>query len=253
MSSVTKALAATACFCFVSSAIYLLNDVIDREQDLAHPEKRHRPIAAGLVSTHLALGTAVTLAGLGLSAALILSVPFAAVLAGYAALTLVYSFFLKHQVILDVLTIAIGFVLRVIAGAVVIDVEASEWLLICMGLLALLLAFGKRRHEALLLTDTAADHRQVLNHYTPAFTDAMVILTAGATIASYAVYAATGQPAEDHLAATLPFVLYGVFRYLWLVFHDDQGGSPTEIAWTDRPLITTVVLWAITAGLLLTF
>jgi 4-hydroxybenzoate polyprenyltransferase len=242
---------AVACFCATSSALYLLNDVLDREEDRAHPEKRQRPIAAGLLRMRVALTAAASLGFVALVAALLLDALFALVLVGYATLTIVYTLVLKYEVILDVMSIAAGFVLRVLAGTAVLRVEPSAWILICTGLLALLLAFAKRRHEMLLLAGDRGDHRRVLAQYSPAFIDAMIVLTAGMTLTSYAIYTAIGRPATHHLAATLPFVLFGVLRYLWLVFHKGEGGSPTELVWADRPLLLAVLLWALTAALLL--
>lgn len=251
-SATLLALSATACFCLTSSAVYLLNDVLDRELDRAHPVKRYRPVAAGTLAPRTALLTASALGLCALAGALAIDVDFALVLGGYAGLMLLYTFVLKHHVLVDVVTIAAGFVLRVIAGAAAIDVEASVWLLLCMGLVALLLALGKRRGESRLLAGDAAAHRAVLAGYGARHLDAMILVIAAATVGSYGVYTAIGRAAEHHLAATIPFVLCGVGRYLWLVFHHDQGDSPTDMAWTDRILIATVAVWALTTGLLLT-
>jgi 4-hydroxybenzoate polyprenyltransferase len=166
-------------------------------------------------------------------------------------LTILYTMVLKHEVILDVMSIAAGFVIRVVAGAAVVSVEPSAWILICTGLLALMLAFAKRRHEGLSLAEAGTNHRRVLVHYSPAFVDGMIILTSGATLTAYAAYTTTGTAAEHHLAGSLPFVLYGVLRYLWIVFHRNGGGSPTAVVWSDRPLQIAILGWVVTVGALL--
>lgn len=248
---VLRVLAGVGCFCAASGGLYLFNDVVDRENDRRHPEKRNRPIAAGLIDVRSALIAAAALVILALAAGLALEPLFFVTLAGYCGLTVLYTFVLKHEVILDVMSIAAGFVLRVLAGAAIVDVRPSVWILICTGLLAILLGFAKRRHETITLSGDRATHRQVLADYSVSFLDAMIIISAGMTLAAYAVYTATGEPGTHHLAATLPFVLYGVFRYLWLVYHRHEGGNPTELVWSDRGLMITVALWLVTAAALL--
>ena len=235
--------AAVLCFCIASSGVYLVNDVLDREEDRFHPEKRLRPVAAGLLPVRTALIAAGVLLGVALGAGLALDPLFGGVLATYMAVSLLYTVRLKHEVILDVMGIAAGFVLRVVAGAAVIRVEPSVWILVCTGLLALLLAFGKRRSEVLSLAEEGVRHRRVLGDYNIAFLDAMLQLMAATTIASYAIYTATGVPATHHLAVTIPLVLYGVVRYLWLVMYREASGSPTALVWADRPLQITIALW----------
>ncbi len=176
---------------------------------------------------------------------------FSLVLACYAAVSLSYTLYLKHEVILDVMGIAAGFVLRVVAGAAVIHTEPSVWILICTGLLALMLGFGKRRHEVISLGEEGARHRQVLSYYSVTFLDSMLQLTAAITLASYAIYTANGVPASKHLAVTLPLVLYGVVRYLWLVKEKGLGGSPTALVWTDRPLQVTLAAWVLLSAAML--
>lgn len=234
---------AVVCFCVMSSAVYLLNDVLDREEDRIHPDKRLRPVAAGQLPVRYALQAAAALGLVALLAALVIDPFFSLVLASYAAVSLAYTVYLKHEVILDVMGIAAGFVLRVVAGAVVIRVEPSVWILICTGLLALMLGFGKRRHEVVSLGEDSVRHRQVLSYYSVTFLDSMLQITAATTIASYAIYTTTGVPASKHLAVTLPLVLYGVVRYLWLVKEQGLGGSPTTLVWTDRPLQITLAAW----------
>lgn len=249
--AVLRALGAVAVFCLAASAIYLVNDVVDREADRAHPTKRNRPIAAGRVSPTTALTAAGALMGGAIGLALAIHWRLGVIAAAYVLISIAYSVWLKHIVIIDVFTVASGFVLRVLGGAAAIVVEPSIWLIICMGFLALMLGFGKRRGEARLLADGGVDHRAVLAHYTPAFADAMVILTAGLALAAYAAYSATGRPAERHMAVTLPFVMYGVFRYLWLIFHRDRGDSPTELALSDPAIIAAVVAWGAAAATLM--
>jgi 4-hydroxybenzoate polyprenyltransferase len=251
VSNVLTVAAAVACFCAASSAVYLVNDVVDRDEDRHHPDKRTRPIAAGIVPVRVALWAAVVLGAVALAAAVALDPWFAAVLAGYVVMSLVYSLALKDEVILDVMWIAAGFLLRVAAGAVVIRVEPSPWIFICTALLALMLAFGKRRCEVHTLEDGGVNHRPVLRNYSVSFLDSMLQITAATTVASYAVYTATGAPADDHLAGTLPFVLYGILRYMWLVIHEGKGSSPTALVWSDRPLQVTIVLWVVTSAVLL--
>jgi 4-hydroxybenzoate polyprenyltransferase len=234
---------AVACFCVVSSAVYLVNDVLDRGEDRIHPTKRLRPVAAGELPVRTALWAAVVLAVVAIGAALALDPLFCLVLCAYGVVSMSYTLWLKHEVILDVMGIAAGFVLRVIAGAAVIRVEPSVWILICTGLLALMLGFGKRRHEVISLGEDSPRHRQVLSYYSVTFLDSMLQLTAATTLASYAIYTATGVPASKHLAVTLPLVLYGVVRYLWLVKEKGLGGSPTTLVWTDRPMQVTLLAW----------
>lgn len=248
---VLRALGAVAVFCLAASAIYLINDVLDRAADRAHPTKRFRPIAAGRVSVGTAVGVAVVLMVVAAAGAFVIDWRLGVIAAAYVLISVAYSAWLKHVVIIDVFTVASGFVLRVLGGAAAIDVEPSIWLIICMGFLALMLGFGKRRGEARLLADGAVDHRAVLAHYSATFADAMVILTAGLALAAYAAYSATGRPADRHMAVTLPFVMYGVFRYLWLIFHRDRGDSPTELALSDPAIVLAVVGWGAAAAVLM--
>ncbi|MEQ8833919.1 MAG: decaprenyl-phosphate phosphoribosyltransferase [Miltoncostaeaceae bacterium] len=243
--------AAIACFCAASSGVYLINDVLDRAEDRVHPSKRLRPVASGALSVRAALGAAGALLVAALAGGLLITLPFALTLVAYLAVTLTYTVWLKHQVLLDVMAIAAGFVLRVVGGAAAIAVRPSDWILICTGLLALMLGFAKRRGEVLALAGGGADHRRVLADYSVPFLDAMLYLTAGVTVVSYAVYTTTGAPGEAHLVATVPFVLYGVIRYLWLAISRDQGESPTAVIWEDRPLQVCVIAWAALSAVLL--
>ena len=245
--AVAAALLAFLVFCALSGAVYLVNDVFDREQDRRHPLKARRPIAAGAVGVPLALSTAALLGLLGLASAWLLGPRFLAVAATYLALLIGYSMFLKHIVILDVLTIAAGFVLRAEAGGVAIAVPVSQWLLICTSLLALFLALAKRRHELLLLAEGATGHRPILDEYTPYLLDQMIAVVTASTLIAYVFYAISPETAlrfgTPLLGLTVPFPLYGIFRYLYLVHRREEGGSPADLLLTDRPLVIAVVLW----------
>jgi 4-hydroxybenzoate polyprenyltransferase len=243
-----------AIFCALSGAIYLVNDVLDREQDRRHPLKAGRPIASGAVSPRLALTTAAILGPGGLVAALILGPPFFLIAAGYVVLMSSYSVFLKHVVIVDVLTIAAGFTLRAAAGAAAIEVPISHWLLVCTTLLALFIALSKRRHELTLLMGSATDHRRSLGDYTPYLLDQMISVVTASTVIAYAFYTIspeTTQKFGDLLPLTIPFPLYGIFRYLYLVHRRDQGGSPAELVLNDRPLLVCVALWVLSVILII--
>jgi 4-hydroxybenzoate polyprenyltransferase len=247
--AVGAALAAFAIFCGLSGAIYLLNDVADRDKDRLHPDKRMRPIASGRLSVRAALVAAAVLIVGGLAAALWLSRPFALVALTYVVLLSAYSARLKHVVIVDVLVVAIGFVLRAAAGALVIGVAISGWLLICTVLLALFLALGKRRHEVLTLGESAAGHRPILAEYSAGLLDQMIAVVTASTVTAYALYTMSPETvAKFHtpfLPATLPFVLYGIFRYLYLLYHRQLGGNPTDMVVRDRPLVLNTLLWMI--------
>ena len=243
-----RAAAAFVIFCGLSGVVYLLNDVLDRDSDRRHPIKAHRPIASGAVSTATALGAAGVLAVAGLGGAFALGWPFGVVAAGYVALQSLYSGPLKHIVIIDVLTIAIGFVLRAVAGAVAVDVAISHWLLVCTILLALFIALAKRRHELVLLADGATSHRPILSEYSPYLLDQMISVVTASTLVAYIFYTIspeTEQKFGTHwLGLTIPFPIYGIFRYLYLVHRREGGGSPADLLITDRPLLVCVALWA---------
>lgn len=254
-SAVGKAVAAYAIFCALSSAVYLINDVLDRDSDRQHPLKRQRPIASGAIGAVPALGTALLLAIAGGTAAFVLGARFGAVATAYLALLVLYSGPLKHIVIIDVLTIAVGFVLRAVAGAVAVDVEISRWLLVCTILLALFIALAKRRHELTLLADTAASHRPILGEYSPYLLDQMIAVVTASTLVAYAFYTISPETEQKFgtpwLGLTIPFPLYGIFRYLYLVHQRAGGGSPADMLFTDRPLLACVALWALMVALII--
>jgi 4-hydroxybenzoate polyprenyltransferase len=253
--SVLYASAAFVVFCALSGVVYLLNDVADREADRKHPLKRHRPIASGALSTTSALVAAGIIGAAALGAAFWLRFDFGLFAAAYVGLLAFYSGPLKHVVIIDVLTIAIGFVLRAAAGAVVIDVPISNWLLVVTILGALFLALSKRRHELVLLGDEATSHRASLQEYSPYLLDQMISVVTASTLVAYAFYTINPETVEKfhttHLGLTLPFLLYGIFRYLYLVHQKERGGSPAEMLLNDRPLLGCVALWALAVALII--
>jgi 4-hydroxybenzoate polyprenyltransferase len=236
-------------FCALSGTVYLLNDVADFEQDRLHPVKRLRPIARGALSRRAAALLAVGLGIASAGASLLLGPLFASCAVAYLVLNLLYSFYLKDAVILDVLCISLGFVLRAVAGAVAIGVVISEWLLVCTLLLALFLALAKRRHELVTLSATASGHRKALSEYSPYLLDQMISVVTASTLTAYAFYTlapdTVAKYRTDRLAWTIPFVLYGIFRYLYLVHQKEKGGSPSDVLLTDRPLLAAVALWAV--------
>ncbi|MGE5359475.1 MAG: decaprenyl-phosphate phosphoribosyltransferase [Bacteroidales bacterium] len=253
--ALVRSLAAFAIFCALSSVVYLLNDVADRDGDRQHPLKCRRPIACGDLPVGTALIAAAVLAAAGLSAGFALSPSFGIVALAYVSLVTLYSMRLKHVVILDVLTLSIGFVLRAVAGAVVIDVAISHWLLVCTILLALFIALSKRRHELVLLADRAAGHRRILGEYSPYLLDQMISVVTASTLIAYIFYTIspeTEQKFQTHwLGLTIPFPLYGIFRYLYLVHQKEGGGSPTTMLMNDRPLLACVALWAIAVAVII--
>lgn len=253
--AVWTALAAFAIFCALSGAMYLLNDVADRERDRRHPRKRERPVAAGRLSPARAVVIALVLIAGGLGAALAISRGFAAAAAVYVALLGAYSAWLKHLVIADVLVVAFGFVLRAVAGALAIGVAISGWLIICTMLIALFLALGKRRHEVLTLGDEAREHRPILAEYSAALLDQMIAVVTASTVTAYALYTMSPETvAKFHtqlLPATLPFVLYGIFRYLYLLYRRQLGGNPSELFLNDRALLVNSGLWMLTVLLII--
>ncbi len=235
-------------FCALSGAIYLLNDVADRDKDRRHPDKRCRPVAAGRLPVPVALAAAAALLAGSLAASLAINTPVAAVALAYTLLLGAYSVWLKHLVIVDVIVVALGFVLRAMAGAVAIGVDISGWLLICTILIALFLALGKRRHEVLTLGPAAAEHRPILAQYSAALLDQMIAVVTASTVTAYALYTMSPDTVARFetrlLPVTLPFVLYGIFRYLYLLYHEDRGGNPAELVLGDRPLVVNALLWS---------
>lgn len=246
--AVGRSLAAFFIFCALSGVVYLLNDVSDRDADRLHPLKRQRPIAAGDVSPAAALGLAAVLGVGAVAAAFWLRPAFGWTGVAYLALFAGYSRVLKHVVILDVLTIAIGFVLRAAAGAAAIAVPVSQWLLVCTILLALFLGLSKRRHELTLLAQSASGHRKILEEYNPYLLDQMIGVVTASTLVAYIIYCTSPETTDKfgtaNLVLTTPFPIYGIFRYLYLV-HQKGVGSPSEVLLTDRPLVACIALWGL--------
>jgi 4-hydroxybenzoate polyprenyltransferase len=246
--ALSVAVAAFGVFCALSGAIYLFNDVADREADRNHPLKRERPVASGQLSTATALTTGIALGIGSVAAAFAIGTQFGLVAVTYLAALLLYSAALKHVVIVDVLIIAAGFLDLAIAGALAVNVPIGHWLLVCTTLLALFLALSKRRHELTLLAEGASDHRRILEEYSPYLLDQMIGVVTSSTLIAYTVYATSADTAArlgtGKLGLTIPFVLYGIFRYLYLVHQKRGGGSPTAMLLTDRPLLGCVALWA---------
>jgi 4-hydroxybenzoate polyprenyltransferase len=248
---VLRSVAAFAMFCLLASTIYLWNDAADAEADRAHPTKRQRPIAAGRIGKRQAVGVGAGLLVLALLIAWQLGTTVFGLAGTYVALNILYTLRLKEMVLLDVFAVAAFFLLRLLAGSAAIGVTASVWLLLCGGLLALYLGFTKRRHELTMLGASSAEHRSVLSHYSTAFLDQMSSVLLAVTVVSYIMYTLTSETArqvgDDALSYSTIFVLYGVFRYLFLV-HQRNGGSPTKTLLTDRSLMVTVVLWVAYCG-----
>jgi 4-hydroxybenzoate polyprenyltransferase len=243
-------------FCLASSAAYLLNDIFDRERDRQHPEKAKRPIAAGVLGVAPAAVSATILWMGGMVMAFFVNLHVLWIVGGYLVLQLLYSFLLKHVVILDLFVIAAGFVLRVAAGAEAIPVPISSWLFVCTVLISLFLGTAKRRHELCSL-EKAEDHRATLGKYSPYLLDQMIAITAAATVVSYSLYTLSEDTISkfgtDQLKWTIPFVLFGLFRYLYLVHVRKQGDQPEKVLFTDIPLLINVLLYGVVVVLVLYF
>jgi 4-hydroxybenzoate polyprenyltransferase len=249
MDSFLRTLAGFFLFCLISSAVYLLNDISDMEADRKHPEKKHRPIASGQLPLNVAGSAAIILILISLSTAYLLEQTLAIILAIYLGINILYSNWLKHVPILDVLIISTGFVLRVAAGVALITVERfSPWLYVMTTLFSLYIGFGKRRAEMTLLSQGAASHRKVLDGYTLPLIDQYITIVSGTTIVTYSLYTFTAPnlPPNHAMMLTIPFVVYGIFRYLQLIQTGHAAGAPDEVALTDRPLQITVLLWGLT-------
>ena len=244
-------------FSLIASCVYILNDIIDRRKDRLHPVKMLRPIASGVLPVTTAAVALGVLLVFTITASFAVGTLFAATIIAYFAWNVIYSLFLKEAVIIDVMAIAMSFILRIVAGAFAIDVPLSEWLLICTSLLALFLGFSKRRHELTLLEDNAQGHRRVLLEYSPYFLDQMISLVTASTLICYILYTLDGDTiakfGSKNLLFTVPFVLYGLFRYLYLVHQRKTGGDPTAELLTDKPLLVNVFLWGLTVILVIYF
>jgi 4-hydroxybenzoate polyprenyltransferase len=246
-SAVVWSLAAFIIFCLVSSSVYIVNDIVDAEQDRQHPTKRRRPIASGRLPLSLAVPAAIFLSAFGIALSLAINIYFTLIAAIYLVLNLLYSFSLKHVVILDVLLVSLFFVLRAAAGAAAINVEISHWLLICTLLLALFIALSKRRHELVLLEANASAHRASLTEYSPYLLDQMIAVVTASTVMAYILYTVDSRTVAEFgttwLMATVPCVIYGVLRYLYLVHQKGEGGDPDRIILSDRPFLVNLLVW----------
>ena len=242
--------------CLVSGTVYIINDLADIEKDRQHPRKRNRPIASGQLGIRPATVAAILIPLVALPLGFLLNTVFGAILTGYLLLQIAYSFWLKDIVIIDVMLIAGGFLLRVAAGVALVDAERfSPWLYVCMTLLALLIGFGKRRHELVLLKENANVHRQSLQEYNLSLLNHVISVVTASTLLAYALYtfSAEGLPSNHAMMLTIPFVLYGIFRYLYLIHVKGMGGAPEEIALSDRPLQATVILWGLSVVIVMYF
>ncbi len=249
VTAIGQVIAGFALFCLVASAIYFINDLRDRAADRLHPKKRFRPIAAGEIPVRLAWVVALSGLGVAIPLSFLLRPLFGVIIVGYVALQVAYTYWLKEQIILDVFALAASFVLRAMAGAVVIAAPISPWLYVCTVLLSLCLGFAKRRHELVLLEAGAGSHRAVLDEYSATLLEEIIAVVTSATVMAYALYTfnAENLPANHAMMFTIPFVLYAVFRYLYLVYRKGEGGSPEEALFADRPLLVCILLWGITS------
>lgn len=253
--SLLRCLGAALVFCAVSSAIYLINDVRDVEQDRLHPRKRYRPIASGAVSVSQATRVSILLFVLSILASLLIRPAFALVILAYIVLMIGYSYGLKRLVIVDVFAIATGFVLRAVGGAVAIHVSASPWLFVCTALGALFIGFGKRRNELVTLEAAAGAHRANLDEYSLPMLDQIIAIVSSAMLIAYALYTfdATNVPDSHAMMLTIPFVAYGLFRYLFLIYRRGEGGSPELLLLKDPGLLICIAGWVATALTVLYF
>lgn len=251
-----RTLAGFGLFCAASGLVYLINDLADLEQDRQHPTKRNRPLASGRLPVRAAQVSAVLLGAVTLWLSFELGTSFGLIILLYIVINLLYSFRLKHVPIIDVMLVASGFLLRVHAGVALLTVERfSPWLYVCMTLLALFMGFGKRRAEMVLLAEGANAHRRVLDGYTIPLLDQLIVIVSGATLMAYSLYTglALNLPANHAMMLSIPFVVYGIFRYLQLIHVQGAGGAPEELILTDRPLLLTCILWAVAVVLILYF
>ena len=248
-------LAAFIDFCLLASSVYIINDIEDIETDRLHPIKKERPIASGKISIGSAWVLALILAVVSLTAAYFINHNYFILALSYFIGMIFYSHFLKHMVIIDLIIIAGGFVLRAVAGAVVVGVTISSWLLVCATFIALFLVLSKRRHEVILLGDNAKNHRKILEEYGDKFLDQMIAIVTACTLMAYMLYTVdpvTVKKFDTHnLILTSPFVLFGIFRYLYLVYQKDKGGHPEQVLLSDPPLIASIILWGMVAMLII--
>ena len=242
-------------FSLAASSVYIFNDIQDVEKDKQHPDKRKRPLPAGLLSVQTAYIVSTILAIVALAAGYFLNKVFFAILVAYVAMNIAYSLKIKNMVILDVMFIAFGFVIRVLAGTVLADVRPSDWLIICTITISLFLGFSKRRHELSLMGDQSNSHRKVLTHYSIPFLDQMIGIATACTVMSYALYTVSNETVvrfgTRNLVYTIPFVLYGIYRYLYLIHQEGKGGNPTGVVMKDPSLILNGLLWLLAVVLII--
>lgn len=239
-------------FSLVSGTVYIVNDIIDKEKDKLHPVKCKRPIASGKLNASQAMVFALVVLAISLSLALFYNFKLFLILLVYFILVLSYSIKFKNIVILDVIILSAGFVLRTVGGAVIIDVWISPWLILCTTLLALFLALNKRRNELLVMSDKAGEHRKILDQYTPELINNMLSVITSTTVMSYSLYTFTASK-SSYMMLTIPFVLYGIFRYQFLVTSKDMGGSPELTLFKDKPLLINVALWVVVCVIIVAF
>jgi len=254
LASFLLTLAAAFLFCLASSMIYIINDLVDIEFDRQHPIKKHRPLASGALSQRSAIIALVMLGLFTFPAAFFLNTALGWIIAAYFILMLAYSLWLKHIALIDVMIIAAGFVLRVAAGVMIIETERfSPWLVVATVFLALFIGLGKRRSEIELLNTQAPSHRRVLNGHTLELLDQLLTIVLSATLMTYCLYtfSTTNTPDSYHMMFTIPFVIYGLFRYLYLVRIENSGGTPEDIVVSDRPMQAAILLWGITVVVIL--
>ncbi len=242
-------------FSLVASSIYIFNDIIDLEYDRTHPEKKNRPLAAGLLSVSAAYAGAIVLAAAGLIGALALDQMFFAILLSYLIINVAYTIIIKKMVILDIMCIASGFVLRVLAGTELAEVRPSDWLILCTIMLSLFLGFGKRRHELVATRVDAPSHRKVIGEYSLSFLDQMIAVSTACIVMSYALYTVSPQTVglfgTRNLVFSIPFVIYGIYRYLYLIHQKNMGGNPPREIIKDLPLLINAFLWALLVVLII--
>lgn len=248
--AITNSILAFVLFSLVSSCVYIINDYVDREADRQHPEKCHRPMASGQLNPTLALALGIVLLIGSLTAAYLQNSLFSIILCVYFLINVAYSFKLKHLVLLDIMTIAVGFMLRALGGGIVINVNFTPWFLLCVFLLSLLLATGKRRHELMLLEQNKGSHRKVLEHYSEDLLNQMTGILTTATVMSYSMFTfLSGR--TTYLMYTIPLVIYGIFRYLYLIHIKGKGGKPEELLFQDPCILITVVLYGVSVIIIL--
>ncbi len=249
-----KTVAGFALFCMISSTVYIINDLADLEKDKQHPKKRNRALPSGQLKPWFASAAAVVILAICLPLSFLLDVYFGYIVLFYFVLNLAYSFVLKHMVIIDLMVVATGFVLRVAAGVVIAEAERfSPWLYVCIIFLALFMVIGRRRHELILLTNGANTHRRILEEYTVDYLDEMSHIVATGAIISYSLYtfSATNLPANHSMMLTIPFVIYGLFRYLYMIHVKGEGGAPEMMVYTDLPFLINGLLFALSVVLIM--